>query len=118
MGEVEGLSDISMSRKKSTGDAVTYLALGELWLDVWPGFGLRSVGKEVHDDGSLGDGLVDVKEVLALNPTILCCLFPAGAALAHTNNDIEPVVAEVEPLSVALRAVSDEGECVVLEVVL
>ena len=85
---------------------------------MWPCLGLCSIGKEVHDDGTLGDGLVNVEEVLALNPAILCRLFPAGTALSHTNDDIEAVVAEVETLAVSLRAVSDEGEGVVLEVVL
>src|SRR5690606_7192286 len=40
VGEVEGLS------------------LGQLWLDVWPSLGLGGIREEVHDDGTLGDGLI------------------------------------------------------------
>ena len=95
-----------------------YLALGELGLDVRPCLALRSVTEQVHDDGTLADGLVDVEEVRACNPTILLCLFPARAVLADTDNHVQAVVAEVQALTVALRAVANEREGVVLEVVL
>jgi hypothetical protein len=85
---------------------------------VWPCLGLGSIGEQVHDDGTLLDGGVNVEEVLALNPTITLRIFPAGAALSDTDDDIESVVAEVEALAVTLRAVTDEGEGVVLEVLL
>jgi hypothetical protein len=55
---------------------MAYLALGELGLDVRPGRGLGGIGKKVHDDGTLADGLVNVEEVLALNPAILLGLLP------------------------------------------
>ena len=55
---------------------MAYLALGELGLDVRPGGRLGGIGKKVHDDGTLGDGLVNVEEVLALNPAILLGLLP------------------------------------------
>lgn len=97
---------------------ITYLALGEQWLDAWPGLALSSITEEVHDDGTLLDSLIDVEEVLAGYPTILLSLFPACAVLPHTDNDIETVVAEVQALAVTLRAVTDEGEGIVLEVVL
>jgi hypothetical protein len=99
-------------------NSITYLALGEHWLDVWPCLALGGITEEVHDDGTLVDGGVDIEEVLALNPAITLRLFPAGAALSHTDDDIEAVVAEVEALTVTLRAVSDQGEGVVLEVLL
>jgi hypothetical protein len=53
-----------------------YLSLGDLRLDVRPGLGLGSIGEEVHDDGTTGDGLIDLEEVLALNPSILLSLLP------------------------------------------
>ena len=96
----------------------THLALGELGLDVRPSLGLGGVGEQVHDDGALGDGLVDLEQVLAGDPAILEGLLPRLAVLADTDDDVEAVVAEVEALAVALRAVADEGEGVVLEVVL
>ena len=95
-----------------------YLALGEHWLDVWPSLTLRSVTEQVHDDGTLADGLVDVEEVLARNPSVLFCLLPASTVLSHTNNDVQAVVTEVETLAVTLRTVTDQGESVVLEVFL
>jgi len=83
---------------------------------VRPCLGLRSVGKQVHDDGSLVDSLVNVEEVLAGNPAILLGLLPAGTALSNTDNDVQAVVAKVETLTVTLGAISDQSEGVVLEV--
>lgn len=97
---------------------VLYLSLGELRLDGRPCLGLSSIGEEVHDDGTLRDGLVDFEQVGAGNPAILLCLFPRGAILAHANDDIQTVVAEVETLTMTLGAVADEGEGVVLEIFL
>ena len=97
---------------------ITYLALGDLGLDSGPGLGLGGVGKKVHDDGALGDGLIDLEEVLAGNPAILDCVLPGLAVLAHTDDDVEAVVTEVETLAVALGAVADESKGVVLEVLL
>lgn len=85
---------------------------------MWPCLALCGITEEVHDDGSLANGLVDVEEVLAGDPAILLCVLPAGTALSNSNDDIEAVVAEVESLSVTLRTVSDEGKGVVLEVLL
>lgn len=96
---------------------VAHLALGKHGLDPGPSLTLRSITEQVHDDGTLANGLVDVEKVLARDPAILLRLLPAGAVLPHTNNDIEAVVTEVEPLTVALGAVTDESEGVVLEVV-
>jgi hypothetical protein len=52
------------------------LVLGEEGLDGGPGLGLGSIGKKVHDDGTLLDGLVDVEQVLARDPAILLSLLP------------------------------------------
>ena len=95
-----------------------YLALGELGLDVSPGLGLSGIAEKVHDDGTARDGLVDLEEVLAGNPAILDGVLPGLSILADTNDDIETVVTEVEALAVTLRTVADEGEGIVLEVVL
>lgn len=52
------------------------LVLGEEGLDGGPGLGLGGIGKKVHDDGTLLDGLVDVEQVLARYPAILLSLLP------------------------------------------
>lgn len=54
----------------------SHLALDQLWLDGWPGLALGSIGEEVHDDGTLGDGLIDIEEVLAWDPAILLSILP------------------------------------------
>lgn len=95
-----------------------YLALGQLGLDGGPGLGLGGVGEQVHDDGTAGDGLVDLEEVLAGDPAVLLGVLPGLAVLSDTDDDVEAVVAEVKALAVALRAVADEGQGVVLEVLL
>lgn len=97
---------------------VTDLALGEQWLDTRPCLALRSITKQIHDDGALLDGLVDVKQVLAWHPAILLRLLPASTVFSHANNDIEAVVTEVQALTMTLRSVSNERKGVVLEVVL
>jgi hypothetical protein len=95
----------------------SYLAL-KLGLDLGPGLGLGGVGEEVHDNGGLANGLVNVEQVLAGDPAILLGILPRGTVLSYTDDDVQAVVAEVETLAVALGAVADEGESVVLEVLL
>lgn len=51
-------------------------------------------------------------------PTVLLCLPPALAVFSDTNNNVEAIVAGVQTLAVTLRAVSDESERVVLEIIL
>jgi hypothetical protein len=96
----------------------TYLALGEHGLDARPGLLLGGVTEQVHDDGTLLDSLVNLEKVDAGLPAILDGLLPAGAVFSDTNDDVEAVVAEVEALAVTLGAVADEGEGIVLEVLL
>jgi hypothetical protein len=100
---------------ESVGE-VESLALSDERLDRGPCLGLRSVGEQVHDDGTTVDGLVNVEQVLAWDPAVLLGLLPGLTILSDTDDDIEAVVAEVEALAVALGAVADEGEGVVLEV--
>lgn len=83
-----------------------------------PGLALGGVTEQVHDDGTPGDGLVNLEQVLALNPAVLQGVFPRLAALPHTDDDVQAIVTQVQTLAVALGAVADEGEGVVLEVVL
>ena len=83
-----------------------------------PCLALRSVTEQVHDDGALANGLINVEQVRASNPSILFRLFPTRTVLADTDNHVQAVVAEVQALAVALRAVADEGEGIILEVVL
>jgi hypothetical protein len=52
-----------------------YLA-SKLGLDLGPSLGLGGIGKKVHDNGGLANGLVDVEQVLAGNPAILHGILP------------------------------------------
>ena len=54
----------------------TYLALSQLGLDGGPGLRLGGVTEEVHDDGTAGGGIVNVKQVLAGDPAILDGVLP------------------------------------------
>ena len=83
-----------------------------------PRLALGGVAEQVHDDGALGDGLIDLEKVLAGDPAILNGVLPRLAILAHADDDVEAVVTEVEALPVALGAVADECKRVVLEVLL
>lgn len=51
-------------------------------------------------------------------PTIFQCLTPALTVFADTNNYVESVVTSVEALTMTLRAIPDEGESIVLKVLL
>lgn len=97
-------------------ESSAYLALNELRLDGGPSLRLGSIGEKVHDDGTTRDGLVNVEQVLASNPAILLSILPGLSVLSDTNDDVEAVVTEVKTLTVALRAVANEGQSVVLEV--
>ena len=79
---------------------------------------LSGIAQQVHDDCALLDRLINIKEVRSRYPSILLCIFPALAVLPHANDNIKTVVAKVQALAVALRAVANEGKSVVLEVVL
>ena len=83
-----------------------------------PGLRLGSITEQVHDDGTLGDGLIDLEQVLARDPAILLGILPGLAVLSDANDDVQAIVAKVETLTVALRAVADQSKGVVLEVVL
>lgn len=97
---------------------MTRLSLSDLRLDVGPSLGLSSITEQVHDDGALGDGLVDLEQVLAGDPAVLDSILPGLALLPHANNDIQAVITQVQALAVTLGAVADQSEGVVLEVVL
>ena len=95
-----------------------YLSLGDLRFNRRPCFTLSSITKEVHDDGAFGNGLIHLKKIAAWDPTILLSFFPRRAILSHTDDHVQPVVAEVETLTVPLRTVADECEGIVFEVFL
>ncbi len=97
---------------------ITYLALGQLGLDSRPSLALGSITEEVHNNGTLADGLVDLEEVLARDPAVLYRILPGLAVLSDTDDDVQPVIAEVQTLAVTLGTVADQSECVVLEVIL
>jgi len=96
----------------------TYLSLGELRLDGGPCLALGSITEKVHDDGTLADGLINLEKVLAGNPAVLDRILPRLTVLSDTNDNVQAVVSEVETLAVALRAIADQSEGIVLEVVL
>lgn len=54
----------------------------------------------------------------ATYPAILDSLFPTLTTLANTDNDVQAVVTSVQALTVTLRAVPNESEGIVLEIVL
>ena len=120
--DIDVLGDIDVGDALEDGGEtvgeVQSLALGDLGLDSGPGLALGGVTEEVHDDGTLGDGLVDLEQVLAGNPAVLYSILPRLTVLSDTDDDVQTVVAEVETLAVTLRAVADEGKGVVLEVLL
>lgn len=94
------------------------LALGDLWLECRPGLALRGITEQVHDDGTLGNGFVNLEEVLTRHPAILLCVDPRLAILSHTNNNIQALISHVEGLRVTLRSIANNGHGVVLEVIL
>lgn len=113
---------------------VECLALCNEWCDGGPSLGLGGVGKKIHDDRSTVNSLLDGEEGFTwylssqvrtskeagkgrTDPAILQSLFPALAVLADTNDDIKAVVTSIQALAMALRAVANEGEGVVFEVV-
>ena len=51
-------------------------------------------------------------------PAVLEGLLPALAVLTHADDNVEAIVTRIQALPVALRAIANEGERVVLEVVL
>jgi len=64
------------------------------------------------------NGLLDGEQGLAGDPAVLHCLPPALTVFADADNDIEAVVAGVQPLTVALGSIANEGEGVIFEIVL
>ena len=94
---------------------MSYLSLGDLGLDSWPSLTLSSIREQVHDDGALGDSLINIEEVLSRNPAILLSILPRLTILPHTDNNVESIVAHVQGLGMALRSVADNGHCVILE---
>lgn len=96
----------------------TDLSLGELRLDGWPSLGLSGITQQVHDDGTLGDSLINLKQVLSWNPTILLGLLPGCAVLPHTDDNVHAIVSKVKTLTVTLRAIANQGKGIVLEVFL
>lgn len=94
------------------------LSLGELGLDCWPCLTLSGITEQVHDDGSLGDGLINLEEGLAWHPAVLLSVLPRLTVLSDTDDDVETLITHVQGLGVSLRTVSNDGHCVILEVFL
>jgi hypothetical protein len=94
------------------------LFLGQQRFDSWPSLTLGGVAKQVHDNSPSLDGFIDFKEIRSRNPSILLSFFPRGTILPHANDDVEPVVTQIETLAVTLGAVTDERKSIILEVLL
>ena len=58
------------------------------------------------------------RDVATTHPTVFEGLFPTLAVLANADNDVQAIIAGVEALSVALRAITNEGKRIVFEVAL
>lgn len=97
---------------------IAYLSLGNQRLDGRPGLTLGSITEQVHDDGTLVDGLIHLEEVLAWNPAVLLGVLPGLTVLSDTNNDIKAIVTHVQGLSMTLGSIADDGHGVILEVLL
>lgn len=97
---------------------ITNLALGEHGLNVRPCLALRCITQKVHDDGALANRGVYIEQVRARHPSILHSFLPAGSIFPHTDDDVQAIVAKVQPLTVALRAVADQCKRIILEVFL
>ena len=77
-----------------------------------------SMGNSVSPGTCRGQLGADVrKNAGCAHPAVLLRLLPALTVLADTDNDVQAVVAGVQTLAVALRAVADESKSVILEVV-
>lgn len=79
---------------------------------------MGSITQKVHHNRALGYSLIDLEEIGPGNPSIILSLFPRSAIFSDANDDIQSVITKIEPLAMALRAVTNECECVVLEVIL
>ena len=108
----------SVEHQKPDELVKTDLALGQLRLNSRPGFALCSVAEKIHDDGTLRNGLIHLEQIPAWNPAILLSFLPRGAILAHPNDHVKPVVAEVQTLPMTLRTVANECEGIIFEVLL
>jgi hypothetical protein len=103
---------------REIGFWLAYLSLDKLRFDRRPGFALRRVAEQVHDDSALRDGLIDIEEVGSRHPTILLRFLPGFAILANSDNDVQPIVAKIQALPVTLGAIANQSERIVLEVIL
>ena len=88
---------------------VERLARREVFLDRRPYGDLPGVGEQVLDDRCAPGGLFDPEERLARYPAVGDGLVPAFRAFALSDDDVEPVVLEVERLPRPLYAVADYG---------
>ena len=103
------------ARALLVGDAeavreVERLARREVFLDRRPYGDLPGVGEQVLDDRCAPGGLFDPEERLARYPAVGDGLVPAFRAFALSDDDVEPVVLEVERLPRPLYAVADYGD--------
>lgn len=94
------------------------LSGGDKGLDVVPRLRLGSIRKQVHDDGTLVDSLLDGEKGLTGNESVLDSLLPRSTVLTDTNNDVKTLVSGVESLTSALGTVAEHTESVGLEVLL
>lgn len=112
-GDVD-LGEVLENGGETVGE-VEGLALGEEGLDSGPSLRLGGIGEEVHDDGTLLNGGVDIEQVLAGDPAVLDGLLPRSTILTDTDDDVQALVTQVKTLTVTLGTVTDESKGIVLE---
>ena len=50
------------------------------------------------------------------HPTIFDGFFPTGTVFSYTNDDVHPIIAGVETLTMSLRTIPDESKSIVFEI--
>ena len=85
---------------------------------VSPGTLTKKREREASLDFFFCKGRRESGECTRTYPAVLLRLLPTLAVFAHPNDDVEAIVARIQALSVALRAIADEGKRVIFEVVL
>ena len=80
-------------------------------------FGLLSrIGQKILDDCRFADDFPDIFEQrFPFHPSVSHCIRPALSALPLTNDDVDPVVAQVQRLGRPLHAVAEDGDRLALQ---
>ncbi len=91
------------------------LALGQVRLQFGPEVFLSRIGEQVLDDRAACGCFFQGKKRLAGHPAVFLGLLPALGALAQANDDVQPIVAHVERLALALDAIAENSNGFIAE---